>query len=97
MLLRLGGARLRDALLQRPHQLWVSRPVDASLGGLSVQLRVKLEATLLKPTSITSLDRGFDEAGALKWGPRPGTIGHVFRRRPAPTPAPAPRPWWHDS
>lgn len=38
---------------------------------------------LLAPGSITSLDQGFDNAGVQRWGPRPGTIGHVFRKRPA--------------
>jgi len=38
---------------------------------------------LLTPGSITSLDQGFDDAGVQKWGPKPGTVGHVFRKRPA--------------
>ena len=38
---------------------------------------------LLAPGSITSLDQGFDDAGVQRWGPKPGTIGHVFRRRAA--------------
>lgn len=28
-----------------------------------------------------NLDQGFDEAGNHKWGPPPGTFGHIFRRR----------------
>lgn len=38
---------------------------------------------LLTPGRITSLDQGFDDAGVQRWGPKPGTIGHVFRKRPA--------------
>jgi len=38
---------------------------------------------LLSPGSITSLDQGFDDAGVQRRGPKPGTIGHVFRKRPA--------------
>lgn len=37
---------------------------------------------LLAPGSITSLDQGFDDAGVHRWGPKPGTLGHVFRKRP---------------
>lgn len=35
----------------------------------------------MTPRSITSLDQGFDDAGAHKWGPPPGAQGHVFARR----------------
>ena len=37
--------------------------------------------TELTPDTLTNLDQGFDEAGVHKWGPPPGTIGHIFRRR----------------
>lgn len=33
---------------------------------------------------ILSLDQGFDDTGAHRWGPPPGTVGHFFRRRGAP-------------
>lgn len=35
----------------------------------------------LTPWSVTSLDQGFDDRGEHKWGPKPGTIGHVFLKR----------------
>jgi hypothetical protein len=28
-----------------------------------------------------NLDQGFDDEGNHKWGPPPGTVGHIFRRR----------------
>ena len=28
-----------------------------------------------------NLDQGFDDAGNHKWGPPPGTVGHIFRKR----------------
>lgn len=37
--------------------------------------------TDLTPETWTNLDQGFDDAGAHKWGPPPGTIGHIFIRR----------------
>ncbi len=37
--------------------------------------------TELTPTELTNLDQGFDDEGNHKWGPPPGTIGHIFRRR----------------
>lgn len=37
--------------------------------------------TELTPTQLTNLDQGFDDEGNHKWGPPPGTIGHIFRRR----------------
>lgn len=39
----------------------------------------------LTPTYQITLDQGFDDAGAHKWGPPPGTIGHIFMKRPATT------------
>ncbi|HNQ14359.1 MAG TPA: chromophore lyase CpcT/CpeT [Pyrinomonadaceae bacterium] len=33
------------------------------------------------PDRWVNLDQGFDDAGNHKWGPPPGTVGHVFRRR----------------
>jgi hypothetical protein len=36
----------------------------------------------LTPQTLISLDQGFDDAGAHKWGPPPGVIGHIFRKRP---------------
>lgn len=41
----------------------------------------------MTPDSITSLDLGFDDAGAQKWGPPPGNVGHVFVRRGKSSPA----------
>jgi len=38
----------------------------------------------LTPSSITSLDQGFDDSGAQKWGPPDGTPGHTFLRRTVP-------------
>jgi hypothetical protein len=35
----------------------------------------------MTPTTITSLDQGFDDAGAHKWGPPLGAAGHIFTRR----------------
>ena len=35
----------------------------------------------MTPTTLTSLDQGFAENGAHKWGPPPGAIGHIFTRR----------------
>jgi hypothetical protein len=35
----------------------------------------------LTATTLTSLDQGFDDGGAHKWGPPPGVIGHIFRKR----------------
>ncbi|MEP0775381.1 MAG: hypothetical protein HRF46_13590, partial [Acidobacteriota bacterium] len=32
---------------------------------------------LMTPTTITSLDQGFDAEGRHVWGPPPGTVGHV--------------------
>lgn len=37
--------------------------------------------TDLSPTKWVNLDQGFDDAGNSKWGPPPGTIGHIFIRR----------------
>ena len=37
--------------------------------------------TEITPTQITNLDQGFDDAGAHKWGPPPGVIGHIFIKR----------------
>lgn len=37
--------------------------------------------TELTPTNLTNLDQGFDDEGNHKWGPPPGTIGHIFRGR----------------
>lgn len=37
--------------------------------------------TEITPTVLTNLDQGFDDAGAHKWGPPPGTIGHIFIKR----------------
>jgi catechol 2,3-dioxygenase-like lactoylglutathione lyase family enzyme len=37
----------------------------------------------LTPTYQITLDQGFDDAGAHKWGPPPGTVGHVFAKRAA--------------
>lgn len=56
-------------------------------GATHVVSRVELTAG-----GITSLDQGFDDTGAHRWGPPPGAAGHVFARRPA-GPAPgAPSP-----
>lgn len=35
----------------------------------------------LSPTEWMNLDQGFDEAGNHKWGPPPGTVGHIFIKR----------------
>lgn len=37
--------------------------------------------TELTPDTLTNLDQGFDDTGGHKWGPPPGTVGHIFRRR----------------
>jgi hypothetical protein len=37
----------------------------------------------LTPTTLTSLDQGFDDSGAHKWGPPPGVVGHIFRKQPS--------------
>ena len=37
----------------------------------------------MTPTAITSLDQGFDDEGAHRWGPPPGVVGHVFVKREA--------------
>lgn len=37
--------------------------------------------TELSENQWTNLDQGFDDTGAHKWGPPPGTIGHIFLRR----------------
>jgi CpeT protein len=37
--------------------------------------------TELTPNIWTNLDQGFDDAGAHKWGPPPGTIGYIFVKR----------------
>lgn len=34
----------------------------------------------ITPDYQITLDQGFDDAGNHKWGPPPGTIGHIFRR-----------------
>jgi hypothetical protein len=52
-------------------------------GATHVVSRVELRAD-----GLTSLDQGFDDAGAHKWGPPPGTAGHAFARRPAKASAP---------
>jgi hypothetical protein len=36
----------------------------------------------LTPRTLTTLDEGFDDAGAHRWGPPPGVIGHIFRKQP---------------
>jgi hypothetical protein len=41
----------------------------------------------MTPTTLTSLDQGFDDEGQHRWGPPPGVIGHVFvKRQPSPGP-----------
>lgn len=35
----------------------------------------------ISPNNWTNLDQGFDDAGVHKWGPPPGTIGHIFIKR----------------
>jgi CpeT protein len=40
-----------------------------------------LSKTELSPNKWINLDQGFDDDGAHKWGPPPGTIGHIFLRR----------------
>jgi hypothetical protein len=35
----------------------------------------------ISPTKWINLDQGFDDAGSHKWGPPPGTIGHIFIKR----------------
>jgi hypothetical protein len=47
-------------------------------GATHVVSRVELRAD-----GLTSLDQGFDDAGAHRWGPPPGTAGHAFVRRPS--------------
>ena len=43
----------------------------------AVVLLARLKADGLVP------EEGFDDAGVQTWGPKAGTIGHVFRKRPA--------------
>jgi hypothetical protein len=31
--------------------------------------------------ALIALDQGFDASGSQKWGPPPGVVGHVFRKR----------------
>lgn len=38
----------------------------------------------LTPQTLTSLDEGFDDTGAHRWGPPPGVIGHIFRKQTEP-------------
>jgi hypothetical protein len=47
-------------------------------GGATAASRVELT-----PSSLTSLDQGYDEAGKLVWGPPEGTVGHIFRKAKA--------------
>ena len=35
----------------------------------------------ISPVKWINLDQGFDDAGNHKWGPPPGTIGHIFVKR----------------
>jgi CpeT protein len=35
----------------------------------------------ITPTYQLTLDQGFDDDGNHKWGPPPGTIGHMFRKK----------------
>lgn len=35
----------------------------------------------ISPDRWVNLDQGFDDVGNHKWGPPPGTIGHIFLRR----------------
>lgn len=35
----------------------------------------------ISPDKWVNLDQGFDDANNHKWGPPPGTVGHIFRRR----------------
>ena len=35
----------------------------------------------ISPDKWINLDQGFDDAGNHKWGPPPGTVGHIFRKR----------------
>jgi CpeT protein len=37
--------------------------------------------SIVTPTRWTNLDQGFDDVGSHKWGPPPGTIGHIFIKR----------------
>jgi catechol 2,3-dioxygenase-like lactoylglutathione lyase family enzyme len=39
----------------------------------------------ITPHYQVTLDQGFDDTGAHKWGPPPGTMGHLFMKRPATT------------
>jgi len=38
----------------------------------------------LTPGTLTSLDQGFDDSASHHWGPPPGVIGHIFRKRAEP-------------
>lgn len=42
---------------------------------------------LMTPTTIISLDQGFDADGRQVWGPPLGVPGHIFRKRGTPDPA----------
>ncbi len=35
----------------------------------------------ISPTFWINLDQGFDNANNHKWGPPPGAVGHIFRKR----------------
>ncbi|GEM_PF-907981 len=35
----------------------------------------------LTPTTLMSLDQGYDDAGNSKWGPPPGNVGYIFTKR----------------
>jgi hypothetical protein len=37
----------------------------------------------ITPDYQITLDQGFDDAGNSRWGPPPGVIGHIFKKRPA--------------
>jgi hypothetical protein len=73
-------------------EIW--EPVDAGLykgtTGVNRACKTSLRGAThvinyaeLTPRTLTSLDQGFDDSGAHKWGPPPGVIGHIFRKRDA--------------
>lgn len=35
----------------------------------------------ISPERWINLDQGFDDEGNHKWGPPPGTVGHIFKKR----------------
>jgi len=88
---RLAGLAREELQLDEGCDLFWTRASDTRFTGVAGEagtcrtaLRGATHVTSkveLTADSITSLDQGFDDAGAHRWGPPPGAAGHAFSRR----------------